>query len=83
MENFQINNIDDNIKLIDYKSNDLLLLNPIEITNNFGLKEDIIEFHIIDNSNNILESDYNYKYYDIQDNIDNSKLFNSLLLNPN
>ena len=54
MEDFQI--INENNNIINYDNNDLILLNPIEIYREFGNENDIIELHIIDQFNNILNS---------------------------
>jgi hypothetical protein len=81
MENFQI--INENNNIINYDNNDLALLNPIEIYKEFGNENDIIELHITDQFNNILDSSYNYKNYINKNNKNNSKLSSDILLDPN
>ena len=81
MEDNQIIKFNDDYKNIDYNPKDIILLNPIEIIKEFGNKDDIIEFHIL-SENNIIEIDYNFKNYTTQNSLDNSELFNTLILNP-
>lgn len=79
MEDFQIKNIKSNN--IDYNDNDTSLLSPISIKNNFGEKNDIVEFHLYDSNNNILLSDYNHKnIIKLEKNSDN--LFEKIQVNP-
>jgi len=83
MEKFQINNID-STPYIDqtYNEDDINLLSPININKEFGEPNDIIEMYIISPSGDILISNYNFTNYKKINNIDNSSLFDTIVLNP-
>lgn len=83
MDEFQIQNINSEQYINqEYNSKDLNLLEPILLNRDFGLPQDYIEFHIIDPSGDIIESDYNYSNYRAVNNIDNSLLFTSIEIDP-
>jgi len=82
MEDFQIQDIDPSTyKIQEYTFQDTNLLTPININREFGLSNDVVEFHIISPSGDILETDYNYKNYKNRSTINNSSLFDSLEIN--
>jgi len=83
MEKFQINNIDSS-PYVDqtYKEDDINLLSPININKEFGENNDIIEMHIISPNGDILISNYNFTDYKKVNNINNSSLFDTILLYP-
>lgn len=83
MEDFTIQNIDPSqYKTQEYTLQDTNLLTPVNINKEFGLDTDVIEFHIISPSGDILETNYNYKNYKNRNTIDNSSLFDSIEINP-
>lgn len=51
-----------------YEDKDKILLNSLNIQENFGLINDYIEYHIIDSAGNLVSSDYNYKNYKLSTN---------------
>jgi hypothetical protein len=65
----------------DYTTKDVSLLNEYEISRDFGAEQDVVEYHIFSNTNQLLNSNYNYKGYQTQTTKDSS-LFNTLYLDP-
>jgi len=83
MDNFKIVNTEINRFVSqDYEQNDIDILNPFKINKEFGGVNDVVEFHLISNSGNILESDYNFTQYTTGNNKNNSEFFTDLILNP-
>lgn len=82
-EKFQIENINsEELIKTQYKEVDKNLLQPVVINKLFGEKDDIIEFHILDNNNNVLETNYNFKNYTNRNTVNNSILYDEIELNP-
>ncbi len=83
MEKFQINNID-STPYVDqvYNEDDISLLSPVNINNEFGGANDVVEMHIMSPNGDILISNYNFTDYKKVNNVNNSSLFDTILLNP-
>jgi hypothetical protein len=66
----------------DYNSKDINLLNEYSLSRDFGAEQDIVEFHVFSNTNQLLSTNYNYKNYTVQSTTDNSSLYNTLYIDP-
>jgi hypothetical protein len=83
MEQISIANISsDNIITQDYSAQDSNLLNEFDINREFGAEQDVVELHIFSNTNQLLDSNYNFKNYSTQVTNENSSLYNTLYLDP-
>jgi hypothetical protein len=83
MEQISIANISsDNIITQNYSPQDSNLLNEFDINREFGAEQDIVELHIFSNTNQLLDSNYNFKNYSTQVTNQNSSLYNTLYLDP-
>ena len=82
MEEFQITNSNINLASQEYNDKDLNILNPNYINTEFGYENDVIEFYILDNNNNILDINYNFKNYSTKNTVNNSSLYNEISLQP-
>ena len=52
------------------------------LSRDFGAEQDIVEFHVFSNTNQLLSTNYNYKNYTVQSTTDNSSLYNTLYIDP-
>ena len=66
----------------DYTTKDINLLNEYSLSREFGAEQDVIEFHIFSNSNQLLNTNYDFKNYSVLTTTDNSSLTNTLSLDP-
>jgi hypothetical protein len=66
----------------DYAPKDEILLNALEVNNDFGNSEDKIEIHIISPDGEVLESSYDFRNYKITNTVNNTSLFNQIELDP-
>ena len=66
----------------DYTTQDVSLLNEYELSRDFGAEQDVVEYHVFSNVNQLLNSNYNYKGYQTQVTTEDSSLFNTLYLDP-
>jgi hypothetical protein len=66
----------------DYSTKDSSLLNEYEISRDFGAEQDIVEYHIFSRTNQLLNSNYNYRGYQTQTTTQDSSLFTTLYLDP-
>ena len=56
-------------------------MEQISVSNN-SPEQDIVEFHVFSNTNQLLSTNYNYKNYTVQSTTDNSSLYNTLYIDP-
>jgi len=66
----------------DYKANDESLLNSLNISEEFGLPDDKVEVHVINNNGEIIESVYDFRNYTTRQTIQGTSLYNQIELNP-
>jgi hypothetical protein len=66
----------------DYNTQDINLLNEYSLSRDFGAEQDVIEFHIFSNTNQLLDNNYNFKNYSVQSTSEDSSLYNTLFLDP-
>ena len=66
----------------DYKPQDEILLNALEVNNEFGNPDDKIEIHIISPNGDVIESVYDFRNYKINVTTQNSSLYNQIELDP-
>ena len=66
----------------DYTTQDINLLNEYELNREFGAEQDVVEYHIFSNNNQLLKPNYDYKRYSTQTTKDNTSLFDTLYLDP-
>ena len=66
----------------DYKPQDEILLNALEVNNEFGNPDDKIEIHVISPNGDVIESVYDFRNYKINVTTQNSSLYNQIELDP-
>ena len=66
----------------DYKPQDEILLNALEVNNEFGNPDDKIEIHVISPNGDVIESVYDFRNYKINITTQNSSLYNQIELDP-
>ena len=66
----------------DYNTKDVNLLNEYALSREFGAEQDVIEFHIFSSTNQLLDTDYDFKNYSVQTTTEDSSLYNTLSLDP-
>jgi hypothetical protein len=72
----------DSYKTQNYKSQDESLLNELIINKEFGDTNDNIEVHIISLEGEVLNSIYNFRNYKVENTVNNSSLYNQIILDP-
>jgi hypothetical protein len=72
----------DSYKTQDYKPQDELLLNQLTLNKEFGEDNDHIELHIISPNNEVLNSVYDFRNYKVEKTLDNSSLYDQIILDP-
>jgi hypothetical protein len=83
MEVTNISQLDrDSYKTQNYKSQDESLLNELIINKEFGDTNDNIEIHIISPEGEVLNSIYDFRNYKVENTINNSSLYNQIILDP-
>ena len=66
----------------DYSIKDVSLLNEYEVNREFGAEQDVVELHVFSSTNQLLNSNHNFKDYNTQVTKDDTSLFNTLYLDP-
>ena len=66
----------------NYNTKDVNLLNEYALSREFGAEQDVIEFHIFSATNQLLDTDYDFKNYSVQSTTEDSSLYNTLSLDP-
>jgi len=66
----------------DYSIKDTSLLNEFSINRDFGAEQDVVEYHVFSNNNQLLSSNYDFRGYKTQVTSEDTNLFNTLYLDP-
>ena len=66
----------------DYNTKDVNLLNEYALSREFGAEQDVIEFHVFSATNQLLDTNYDFKNYSVQSTTEDSSLYNTLSLDP-
>jgi hypothetical protein len=66
----------------NYNTKDVNLLNEYALSREFGAEQDVIEFHVFSATNQLLDTNYDFKNYSVQTTTEDSSLYNTLSLDP-